>query len=448
LSNIHHHFPGHPHHQGIIAPASTGASVRPGTPIVRVHQQRPDQWAPVCWENLWDSFGGSYVAPADPAKDNWDDLKSPSHWEESKTKEGSSREGSPLLGHLTRVLNPESMTALLENDEFRINEFEVDTQGYLLDNDSDSSAGGDNVRPSVSSPEAETFSQIWNNSYWGDNTFLVQNAGSQNQQEQYSGMEGQVPALIPNIPQQGEDDLEAQQSSPSSALGDNELMDSMPMDDSSCLTSQSDLSALPTPTSPIPSSPFSSTSSPEQGSCLEDKDNMDPLKTMLLRMLLSRDTIGRWLEDPYFDRLVRGCYVRALVGSSLRSSGNGIPTPVYRIARIAEVQNNCYPIYNLEPHNIQSTRKGIMLQVGNSLRMVSLQSISNRLPTEQEYLEWREDADKMSGGHGLTLEEVKEKLEIIQLLDLKYPHQSATVNKVEEQMPQSASTVIDSYSYL
>jgi len=273
---------------------------------------------------------------------------------------------------------------------------------------------------------------------------LAQNAGNGHPHQHSLSMEdSSLPSLIPNVPQQGEDDSELQQNSPNSALGDNEQMDSMPMDDSSGLISQSDLSSLRTPTSPIPSSPFSSVSSPEQGSSLEDKDNMDPLKTMLLRMLLSRETVGRWLDDPYFDRLVRGCYVRALVGSSSRCSDNGIPAPVYRIARIAEVQNNCYPSYTLEPHhNLHPTRKGIMLQMGNTLRMVSLQAISNKLPTEQEYIEWREDAEKMNGGHGLTVEEVKSKLEIFQLLDMKYPH-SSNVVKIEQ--PEEGNTALESY---
>jgi hypothetical protein len=438
---------------------------------------------------LWDTFGSdNYVPPVDPTKrDNWEDLKSPAHWEESKMKDGS-KEGSPLLGHLTRVFNPDSLTSLLQNEEgFRINEFEVDSQGYLVDNDSDSSlGGGDHVHSSSSEHEQdESLSNFWNNSYWGDNSGngpinvdtslfgpLMSNGNGEGGSPSLS-LEEAISVLTPT--QQGEEDFDSQQqSSPVSTLGDTDPStlaassssiggiedninhldlnqsngnlqlngvsphSSLDLSSGGSAASSTPSSALPTPTSPTPSSPFfSSSSSPEQDSLLDDtKDGLDAIKPMLYQLLLTRDTVGRWLEDPFFDRLVRGCFVRALVGSTLRSNspGNSSPsaasnsnpggmhTPVYRIARIVEVQNNCYPSYSLEPHhNLHPTRKGIMLQMGNTLRMVSLQAISNKLPSEQEYYEWREETEKTHGTAALSVEEVQEKSEIFRLLDMKYP---------------------------
>jgi len=452
-----------------------------------VHQQKngqhPEGWAPVCWETLWDtSFGGSdnYVAAVDPSKENnWDDLKSTSNWEESKIKEESSKEGSPLLGHLTSVFNPDSMTALLADDALRINEFEVDSQGFLLDNDSDSSVGGGDrpPHPNLSASngfssnssgseyeQEDNFSQFWNNSYWGDNGLNgldpTRGAFRLNGNEDLS-VEEAMSVFSPNgsrSPHQGE---EEQQQSPTSSLqlGDNEA-EMMSMDPSLAVSSNpssSDLSsALPTPSfSDTPSSPFSSTeSSPAQGSSLES----DPLKAMLWQLLLTRDAVGRWLEDPYFDRLVKGCFVRAVVGSTIRSSSNGVPSPVYRIARIVEVQNNCYPSYTLEPHhNLHPTRKGVMLQFGSTVRMVSLQAISNKAPSDQEYREWREEAEKTNEKIGLSMEEVQEKLEIFQLLDMKYPnvgkYSGENVNIKFHPQSQDLSNEnnrsleLDSYSY-
>jgi len=139
------------------------------------------------------------------------------------------------------------------------------------------------------------------------------------------------------------------------------------------------------------------------------------------------------------------------------ASNPGLHTPVYRIARIVEVQNNCYPSYTLEPHhNLHPTRKGIMLQMGNTVRMVSLQAISNKLPSEQEYLEWREEVEKAGGPTGLSLEEVQEKSEIFRLLDMKYPAMNkygnmATTTSPAESMPKiqasQQSAELESYPF-
>lgn len=130
----------------------------------------------------------------------------------------------------------------------------------------------------------------------------------------------------------------------------------------------------------------------------------------LFKILLTRDMVERWLTEPYFNRLVKGCLVRVQVGEYMGS-------PIYKIAHIEDVFDTCYHPYNLSRGG--QTTKGLSLHVAASKRIFPILSISNHLPTEQDFRNWQEEMERS----GIILDplELQQKEEIIRVLHLKYP---------------------------
>jgi len=108
--------------------------------------------------------------------------------------------------------------------------------------------------------------------------------------------------------------------------------------------------------------------------------------------------------------LVQGCFVRVKLGEYK-------DTPVYRIAHIEEVQDNCFFSYTLSK---EQTTKGLALQVGASSRKVfAIAAISNSPPTDSDLRTWQEEMEKSN--ICLDPAEVQQKEEIVRVLHIKYP---------------------------
>jgi hypothetical protein len=131
----------------------------------------------------------------------------------------------------------------------------------------------------------------------------------------------------------------------------------------------------------------------------------------LPKILLTRDMVERWLTEPYFNRLIKGCLVRVQIGEYMGS-------PLHRIAHIDDVFDNCYYPYGL-PKGGQTT-KGLSLQVAASNKKTfPILSISNHPPTEQDFRNWQEEMERS----GVILDplELQQKEEIVRVLHIKYP---------------------------
>jgi len=130
----------------------------------------------------------------------------------------------------------------------------------------------------------------------------------------------------------------------------------------------------------------------------------------LPKILLTRDMIERWLSEPYFNRLVKGCLVRVQIGEYMGS-------PVHRIANIEEVVDTCYFPYPLSRGG--QTTKGLSLQFGPMHKKTfPLLAISSHPPTDQDYRTWHEEMERS----GLILDplELQQKEEIVRVLHIKY----------------------------
>jgi hypothetical protein len=95
-------------------------------------------------------------------------------------------------------------------------------------------------------------------------------------------------------------------------------------------------------------------------------------KELLPRFFLTREVLERWINDPYFSKLVSGFFVQVCLA----------PDDV-RIGQIIEARDLCYT-----SQSAVATSRALMVQyVGTDIRnMVMLPSVLNTLPTEQQML--------------------------------------------------------------
>jgi len=140
--------------------------------------------------------------------------------------------------------------------------------------------------------------------------------------------------------------------------------------------------------------------------------NLQQYMNVLPKILLTRDMLERSLSEPYFNRLVQGCFVRVKVGDYKT-------TPVFRIAHIEEVQDSYFPNYKLT--EVQTTTKGLSLRIGASTQQVfPIVAISNHPPTETDFRFWIQEMERSN--ISLDPTEVQQKEEIVRVLHLKYPN--------------------------
>jgi len=135
----------------------------------------------------------------------------------------------------------------------------------------------------------------------------------------------------------------------------------------------------------------------------------DHTRFLLSKILLTRDMIERWLSEPYFNRLVKGCYVRVRVGEFMES-------PVYRIAYIEDVLETYFTPYVVLN---QQTTTGLSLQIGNAKRVFPILAISNKPITESDFRMWMDEMDRC--GAKLNPIDVQEKEDILRMMHSKYP---------------------------
>lgn len=124
-------------------------------------------------------------------------------------------------------------------------------------------------------------------------------------------------------------------------------------------------------------------------------------KEDLNKIRLSRHKMERFVHLPFFDRVVRGCFVRIGIGNN-----NG--KPVYRVAEISGVCETG-KIYQLGGTR---TNKGLKLRHGAQERVFRLEFVSNQEFTESEFFKWKETC-ALQGISMPTFEEVEQKLKDI-----------------------------------
>lgn len=124
-------------------------------------------------------------------------------------------------------------------------------------------------------------------------------------------------------------------------------------------------------------------------------------RSELLRVKLSRHKLEKWCTMPFFERVVRGCFVRIGIG-------NHDGRAVYRIAEIMDVVETA-KVYQLGGAR---TNKGLKLRHGLAERVYRLEFVSNQDFSDSEFFKWKETM--MLGGLVLpTTDEIEKKVKDI-----------------------------------
>ncbi|XP_028417681.1 RNA polymerase-associated protein RTF1 homolog [Dendronephthya gigantea] len=135
------------------------------------------------------------------------------------------------------------------------------------------------------------------------------------------------------------------------------------------------------------------------------------------KVRLSRHKMEKWVHMPYFEELVKGCFVRIGIGQNEGRS-------IYRVAQIMGVVETA-KVYNLGGTR---TNKGLKLKHGQQERVFRLEFVSNQAFTDSEFGRW------LSEMHSNdipvpTMEEVDNKL--LELQNSKnYSYQDNDVDKI------------------
>jgi len=153
----------------------------------------------------------------------------------------------------------------------------------------------------------------------------------------------------------------------------------------------------------------------ETGSERESSSFVDYVMETLPKILVTRDMLERWSSEPYFNSLIRGCFVRVKIGEYMDN-------PVHRIAYIQEVHDGFV-------NNNSTPAKGFSLRVGDNMQMFPIAAVSNLPPTESELATWQGEMEKAN--IVFDPREVQQKEEMLRLLAIKYPEFSSGIQDVE-----------------
>ena len=93
----------------------------------------------------------------------------------------------------------------------------------------------------------------------------------------------------------------------------------------------------------------------------------------LERIRVPRAKLEEWLNEPFFERTVRGCVVRLAMGEC--GVGPGAPA-LYRVAVVAAVDERGEEYMRSNPG--QPTRKGLLLDFGECERRYEMKLVSNQ----------------------------------------------------------------------
>ena len=124
-------------------------------------------------------------------------------------------------------------------------------------------------------------------------------------------------------------------------------------------------------------------SSPE---FLEDEEDVIPLTPEdVNRIRLTRKNLKGWLDEPYFDKVVTGCYVRYCIGTNTNTG-----KATYRMMKILGVGKPYKRIYRVDSAPpILQTDKTLRLEMSGTEKDMRLDKVSNHRITQKELDFWR-----------------------------------------------------------
>ena len=162
------------------------------------------------------------------------------------------------------------------------------------------------------------------------------------------------------------------------------------------------------------------TSSPQSEEEEEEEDTIPLTPKDVNRIRLTRFDIARYLDEPYFEKLVTGCYVRYLIGENPTTKKptyrmmkiNGLAKPYKRMYKMQgiltdtrfrlEMQGEEKPLKLDRISNSRITQKELDFFLNNE------RDVGNRIPRRDEIISKRKQVFETCEGHVYTDHEVNE----------------------------------------
>mmetsp|Transcript_52103 Transcript_52103/g.86375 ORF Transcript_52103/g.86375 Transcript_52103/m.86375 type:complete len:562 (-) Transcript_52103:524-2209(-) len=144
----------------------------------------------------------------------------------------------------------------------------------------------------------------------------------------------------------------------------------------------------------------------------------------LERIRLTRSRLEKWIVEPFFDKVVCGCFVRIGIGKN-------DDRPIYRVAEIVSVKDGFRP-YTMGEN---TTTKRLELRIGDSRKFFQMSFVSNQ-NFELSELQKYEVQDERDNVPPKTMRQVEEK--VTQLKEAKeYSYSNEEVQKMVEEQARS-----------
>ena len=124
-------------------------------------------------------------------------------------------------------------------------------------------------------------------------------------------------------------------------------------------------------------------------------DRVPASEIQIRSVVLTRDTLAKWITEPFVDACAPGCYVRISVGVNRHTGENK-----YALGEIVGVAEGTHKAYNLKeyeyPHRGSGkwTNKWLLLRYGVDERAFMIAEVSNSDVTETEFGSWRHQLEK------------------------------------------------------
>jgi hypothetical protein len=122
------------------------------------------------------------------------------------------------------------------------------------------------------------------------------------------------------------------------------------------------------------------------GGPLLDADEAPAPAEQLERVRLKRSRLEAWVEEPFFESVATGCFVRVGVGTDLSGSGEQI----YRIAEVVGVSLGS-TAYKLGE---KTTKKRLLLEIAGSRKVFAMTFVSNSNFTPDELRKYRKQLEE------------------------------------------------------
>ena len=112
----------------------------------------------------------------------------------------------------------------------------------------------------------------------------------------------------------------------------------------------------------------------------EDEEDVIPLTPEdVNRIRLTRKNLKNWLDEPYFDKVVTGCYVRYCIGTNTNTG-----KATYRMMKILGTGKPYKRIYKIDSAPpILQTDKTLRLEMSGSEKEMRLDKVSNHRITQR-----------------------------------------------------------------